>query len=310
MHAYWSRSAVIRQAHQVVGTLRGRCRSFTAHSGPQPPTSGHMMLSFSHSVATPGGQSQIQLGTRLQGVSGRTTRPHRAFGFSPLPEETLQRSAARTAPSAVHRPLACRAPAGGVTAAASPQQLAGALTGSLNGSLTRSLSAAAGGLHPRHRIPQGRSRTLQCQTPQRGLSLRRRSNAAAASSSTEPRKPAPGTAAQLLAPHQPVLLQEVLGFFTGMRLGTFIDGTLGAGGHASATAALHQVSPVPERAVQIRVEGKSPKALKERHRQSRSCPGMVPPASVCHQATPLLATRALNPKSYGTRRDPAILVNR
>ena len=50
-------------------------------------------------------------------------------------------------------------------------------------------------------------------------------------------EPAP----ELLPPHQPVLLQEVLDFFTGMRVGIFIDGTLGAGGHAAATVAIHQV---------------------------------------------------------------------
>jgi MraW methylase family len=43
------------------------------------------------------------------------------------------------------------------------------------------------------------------------------------------------------AQHTPVLLDEVLGFFADVRLRTFVDGTLGAGGHACAIAAAHQV---------------------------------------------------------------------
>lgn len=43
------------------------------------------------------------------------------------------------------------------------------------------------------------------------------------------------------AQHTPVLLDEILGFFADVRLRTFVDGTLGAGGHACAIAAAHQV---------------------------------------------------------------------
>lgn len=38
-----------------------------------------------------------------------------------------------------------------------------------------------------------------------------------------------------------MLLNDILGFFEGLQLRTFVDGTLGAGGHACAIAAAHQV---------------------------------------------------------------------
>ena len=41
--------------------------------------------------------------------------------------------------------------------------------------------------------------------------------------------------------HTPVLLQEVLQFFRGIQLRTFVDGTLGAGGHSAAIACHHSV---------------------------------------------------------------------
>ena len=41
------------------------------------------------------------------------------------------------------------------------------------------------------------------------------------------------------APHAPVLLNEVLAVFEGMEIGTFVDGTLGAGGHAEAILTAH-----------------------------------------------------------------------
>ncbi len=41
--------------------------------------------------------------------------------------------------------------------------------------------------------------------------------------------------------HTPVLLQEVLHFFRGSQLRTFVDGTLGAGGHSAAIACQHSV---------------------------------------------------------------------
>ena len=41
------------------------------------------------------------------------------------------------------------------------------------------------------------------------------------------------------APHVPVLLEEVLSFFAGRRLEMYVDGTLGAGGHASALLRAH-----------------------------------------------------------------------
>eukprot|EP00897_Mesotaenium_endlicherianum_P010188 jgi/Mesen1/9198/ME000591S08510 len=41
------------------------------------------------------------------------------------------------------------------------------------------------------------------------------------------------------SPHLPVLLREVLASFQGKKLTTFVDGTLGAGGHASAILASH-----------------------------------------------------------------------
>ena len=53
--------------------------------------------------------------------------------------------------------------------------------------------------------------------------------------------PEPGLAASQPAQHTPVLLAEILGFFADVRLRTFVDGTLGAGGHACAIAAAHQV---------------------------------------------------------------------
>lgn len=43
------------------------------------------------------------------------------------------------------------------------------------------------------------------------------------------------------AQHTPVLLSEVLGFFADLQLRSFVDGTLGAGGHACAIATAHQV---------------------------------------------------------------------
>lgn len=41
------------------------------------------------------------------------------------------------------------------------------------------------------------------------------------------------------APHIPVMLQEVLSFFEGRHLETYVDGTVGAGGHARAILEAH-----------------------------------------------------------------------
>lgn len=40
-------------------------------------------------------------------------------------------------------------------------------------------------------------------------------------------------------PHKPVLLQDILAFFADLRLSTFVDGTVGAGGHAHAILQAH-----------------------------------------------------------------------
>ena len=44
--------------------------------------------------------------------------------------------------------------------------------------------------------------------------------------------------------HTPVLLREVLSLFESVQLHTFVDGTLGAGGHSCAISAAHPVSPM------------------------------------------------------------------
>ncbi len=46
--------------------------------------------------------------------------------------------------------------------------------------------------------------------------------------------------------HTPVLLDEILGFFEGRQLRTFVDGTLGAAGHSCAVSAAHQVRRYPK----------------------------------------------------------------
>ena len=43
----------------------------------------------------------------------------------------------------------------------------------------------------------------------------------------------------MTAPHAPVLLEEVLAVFEGREISCFIDGTLGAGGHAEAILKAH-----------------------------------------------------------------------
>lgn len=48
-----------------------------------------------------------------------------------------------------------------------------------------------------------------------------------------------------------MLLQEVLECFGEVRLRTFIDGTLGAGGHAAAIASHHQVGFLTSNATAI-----------------------------------------------------------
>lgn len=41
------------------------------------------------------------------------------------------------------------------------------------------------------------------------------------------------------APHVPVLMRQVLECFQGVRLRAYVDGTMGAGGHASAVVRAH-----------------------------------------------------------------------
>ena len=116
--------------------------------------------------------------------------------------------------------------------------------------LTDSLNSSATACHLRlqHRIhsragycPDGYSINAQRGTRQR---TRQPSCTADATSSQhsllEGDLPTP-----LPVPHEPVLLQEVLEFFAGVQLGTFMDGTLGAGGHAAAITAQHQVDCHP-----------------------------------------------------------------
>jgi 16S rRNA (cytosine1402-N4)-methyltransferase len=65
----------------------------------------------------------------------------------------------------------------------------------------------------------------------------RRRAAAAAAAATAAAAAAPRAAPE---PHVPVLLEEVLSFFAGRRLSVYVDGTLGAGGHAAAVARAHR----------------------------------------------------------------------
>lgn len=100
-----------------------------------------------------------------------------------------------------------------------------------------------------------RSDPLSAAGPQR-LQLTSRLRGISTSAQTPPRitSAAADQAASLAehssaapAQHTPVLLAEVLGFFADVRLRTFVDGTLGAGGHACAIASAHEVwLPAPE----------------------------------------------------------------
>lgn len=67
-------------------------------------------------------------------------------------------------------------------------------------------------------------------------------SAAPAATAAASQQPAPAPAAPPAgndAPHVSVLLAEVLSFFEGRRLGVYVDGTLGAGGHAAAVLRAH-----------------------------------------------------------------------
>ena len=74
--------------------------------------------------------------------------------------------------------------------------------------------------------------------PMQGSSGRRVAHRRAASRAAVPRGGA-SAAASSSPPHVSVMLEEVLGAFHGRELRTFVDCTLGAGGHSSAVAAAH-----------------------------------------------------------------------
>eukprot|EP00884_Botryococcus_braunii_P010206 jgi/Botrbrau1/19187/Bobra.0077s0093.1 len=87
--------------------------------------------------------------------------------------------------------------------------------------------------------------------PDGGASLRGldRDTSATASFEDEDRS---RTAAALMgvyestAPHTPVMLEEILGFFRGCQLSNFLDGTLGAGGHSAAILQDHPEMSLPD----------------------------------------------------------------
>lgn len=71
-------------------------------------------------------------------------------------------------------------------------------------------------------------RTLR---PSRRLACRLRARSARSLCSATLQTPTPRPPS---APHEPVLVEEIVSHFSGRRLETFVDGTLGAGGHAQA----------------------------------------------------------------------------
>jgi MraW methylase family len=82
---------------------------------------------------------------------------------------------------------------------------------------------------------------LQLAAGGRSLSTGAQAPPSTASAAADQAAPSADLGSAAPAQHTPVLLDEVLGFYADVRLRTFVDGTLGAGGHACAIAAAHQV---------------------------------------------------------------------
>lgn len=91
-------------------------------------------------------------------------------------------------------------------------------------------------------------------------------------------------------PHVPVLLEQVLSFFRGRKLGVYVDATLGAGGHASAVLREHPVS-LPR--------GRSP-SRGTAITYSLPVPFPVPSLTNCHR-TPSAFRRLFSDASSGAR---------
>jgi hypothetical protein len=96
--------------------------------------------------------------------------------------------------------------------------------GSVCTSTLRPFRPAAGAhSRPHHRRPQLCTLAAACTEP--------------VGATTEQHQPAPQPAEQ--PPHVSVLLEEVLGFFEGQSVATYVDGTLGAAGHAGEMLRRH-----------------------------------------------------------------------
>lgn len=231
MRAFYQKSQVTSLAHKLNYTIRASFWRLVSASSLGPPRLELMSHTSCRFTATPGRQSnprQRQWMHLLNFHTSEARTPHRSCHTTAMASQhCLKRS--------VNSSLLC------MSASRSAPACSHQLTG-------RSCSSYPSCHHPvQHalhtQVGRGQHSFI---SGQRGYKQRTKQRISAADATTldpSPQSPPDSeTITSSPAPHEPVLLQEVLEFFSSVKLGIFIDGTLGAGGHSAATAAQHQVS--------------------------------------------------------------------
>lgn len=230
MRAFYPQLQVTSLAHKLNYTIRDTfCRVVSA-SSLEPPRLESMSHTSCRFIATPGRQSSTNHRQWMHLLNIHTTEagtPHRSCQTTAMaPQHSLKRS--------VNSSLLC------ISASRSAPACSHQLTG-------RSYSSYPSFHHPvqhalQTRVGLGQHSFVSGQCRYKHSTKQRISAAAATTLDPSPQSPPNSeTITSSPAPHEPVLLHEVLEFFSGVKLGIFIDGTLGAGGHSAATAAQHQV---------------------------------------------------------------------